>query len=82
MTIYKAKEMCELADSKHQSEQEKEKVMEQIHKAASVGLYYTTFLQRDFADYRLIVVWLCSLGYRCQTEQGGYPRRFYVKWEK
>ena len=81
MTIYKAKEMCELAKSKTQFEQEKEKVMEQIHKAASEGWHYTIFLQRDFADYRLIIVWLCSLGYRCQTEQDGYPRRFYVKWE-
>lgn len=82
MTIYKAKEMYKLAQSKSQSEQEKEKVMEQIHEAAAAGWYYTTFLQRDFADYRLIIVWLCNLGYRCQIEQDGYPRRFYVKWEK
>ncbi len=82
MTIYNAKEMYELAQSKTSFEQEKEKVMEQIYKAASAGLYYTMFLCRDFEDYRLVITWLCGLGYRCQIEESGFPRRFYVKWEK
>lgn len=82
MTIYKAKEMRELADSKSQAEQEKRKVMEQIHEAATAGYYYTTFRHGDFADYRLVTAWLCGLGYRCQIEEGGFPRRFYVKWGK
>lgn len=81
MTVYNAKEMYELAQSKSQSEQEKEKVMEQIHKAASVGLYYTMFLCGDFEDYRLIIAWLCNLGYRCVSDQDKFPRVFYVKWE-
>ena len=82
MTIYKAKEMYELAQSKTQIEQEKERVMEQIHKAASEGWYYTIFLHKDFVDYRKTMAWLCSLGYHCQSDRNGYPHRFYVKWEK
>ena len=82
MITYKAKEMYKLAHSKSLFGQEKDKVMEQIYKAASEGWYYTTFLHKDFADYRQIMAWLCSLGYRCQSERDGYPHRFYVKWEK
>lgn len=82
MTIYNAKEMYELANSKSRIEQEKKKVMEQIHEAALAGWYYTMFRHGDFEDYRLIIAWLCNLGYRCQIEEGGFPRRFYVKWEK
>ena len=78
--IYNAKEMYKLAQSKASFEQEKENVMKQIHEAATAGWYYTTFLHKNFADYRLIIAWLCELGYRCQIEQDGYPRRFSVKW--
>ena len=84
MVTYKAKEMYKLAYSKSQFEQEKEKAMEQIYKAASEGWYYTIFLYKDFADYRLIMAWLCSLGYRCKSDRdgGGDPHRFYVRWER
>lgn len=82
MTTYTAKEMYELANSKSEIEQEKKKVMEQIHEAALAGFYYTTFRHGDFADYRLIILWLCGLGYHCQLDQDEFPRRFYVKWEK
>ena len=80
--IYKAQDMHKLAQSKSFLGQEKEKVMEQIFKAASEGCYYTIFLYNDFADYRLIMAWLCSLGYRCKSDRDGYPYRFYVRWEK
>lgn len=80
--IYKAQEMHKLAQSKGQLGQEKEKVMEQIFRAASEGHYYTIFLYNDFADYRLIMAWLCGLGYRCKSDRDGYPHRFYVRWEK
>ena len=43
MTVYNAKEMYELAQSKSKFAQEKEKVMEQIYEAAQAGWYYTIF---------------------------------------
>ena len=79
--IYSAKEMYELAQSKTSFEQEKENVMKQIYKAASEGLYYTTFRNGDFEDYRLIIAWLSGLGYRCRHEEDIYLCRFYVIWE-
>ena len=79
MTIYKAQEMNKLADSRGTFGKEKEKVMEAIHKAADSGKFQTCFLIGDFTNYRLMIAWLVSLGYRCVQSRN--ENRFYVKWE-
>lgn len=80
MTIYKAQEMNKLAVSRGLFEREKEKAMETIYKAADSGEFQTCFLIGDFSNYRLMIAWLVSLGYRCV--HGRNENRFYVKWEK
>lgn len=80
MTIYRAEEMHKLAYSKGTFEQEKQKAMDAIYKAADRGEFQTGFLIGDFSDYRLMIAWLVDLGYRCIHVRN--DNRFYVKWEK
>lgn len=80
MNIYRPDEMYELAYSKNTFGQEKQKVMERIHKAAERGEFQTCFLIGDFTDYRLVIAWLTKLGYRCIHIRN--DNRIYVKWER
>jgi hypothetical protein len=79
MNIYRSDEMYKLAYSKSTFEQEKQKAMEAIYKAAELGQFQTCFLIGDFTDYRLVIAWLAKLGYRCIRNRN--DNRFYVKWE-
>jgi hypothetical protein len=80
MNIYRPDEMYKLAYSKSIFEQEKQKAMEAIYKAAELGKFQTCFLIGDFTDYRLMIAWLVDLGYRCVHNRT--DNIFYVKWER
>ena len=80
MNIYQPDEMYKLAYSKSPFEQEKQRVMRIIYKAAKFGEFQTYFLISDFTDYRLIIAWLTELGYRCVHVRN--DNRFYVRWER
>ena len=80
MNIYRSDEMYKLAYSKSTFEQDKQKAMETIHKAAELGKFQTCFLIEDFTDYRLMIAWLVDLGYRCVHNRT--DNIFCVKWER
>ena len=82
MTIYKAQEMYNLAYSKQPFEQEKEKVMDKIHEAASRGEFQIQILKNELTDYRLIMAWLIDLGYRCICYSNFDSNTIFIGWEK